>query len=298
MSHPQERALREKLGVFFSHAPGLLARRYRTLTVFEKDSGANILFGYSDTAEDEDGEEMDDDEWDVLVEELDRIRAERERTVLCTGLMSKSGSSRCARAVSRREDFGRRARPAQTLRLAVESGLEPIRRRELYDEQRREKHAEANDDSTRAPVSAGSALAPRRADSERHRGADKGDTEDAVRERLAVHQQGESEAENQQQYGDEDTHTSFSQSRAFARGHGLERDVKSTTALPDSPAHSRLNYAHLDRGSGHEPKPGSLPQNAFGEAVGHSPAGGRIEDVPLRRLVAHGWIQCFPGAAS
>jgi hypothetical protein len=78
MPHPQERELREKLGVFFSDAPGLLARRYRTLTVFEKDSGANILFGYSDAVEDEDDEEMDDDEWDALVEELDRIRAERE----------------------------------------------------------------------------------------------------------------------------------------------------------------------------------------------------------------------------
>lgn len=78
MPHPQTRELRGKLGEFFSNAPGLLARRYRTLTVFESDTGASILLGYSEADEDEDDAELDDDEWDALVEEPDRSGAEHE----------------------------------------------------------------------------------------------------------------------------------------------------------------------------------------------------------------------------
>ncbi len=61
MPHPQEQELRNHLQAFLSDSPELLARRYRTLTVYEPDSGARIEHYYSDWehAGAEDDEDVD-----------------------------------------------------------------------------------------------------------------------------------------------------------------------------------------------------------------------------------------------
>lgn len=75
MPHPQERELRKHLQEFFADAPDTLPKSYRTLTVFEPDSGASIEFYYSDLADADDDESVDIME---LYEKIQELAAEPE----------------------------------------------------------------------------------------------------------------------------------------------------------------------------------------------------------------------------